>query len=97
MRKMNELQQKYAGLAHAVQSGIAACMSVGWRGAEPKHLRVGIDTQKSDMGALVGLLIKKGVITEEEYAEAILDGLKNEVAGFENLFEEITGKSATFR
>jgi hypothetical protein len=91
-----ELRRKYTELGHAVQSGIAFCMAVGWKGADPKHLRVGIDTQKSDHGALVKLLLEKGVFTEEEYAAALLEGLEQEIAGYQALFKQLTGKDATF-
>ena len=93
---MNEFQEKYVNLAHAVQTGIASCIAVGWSGATPKHLRVGIDTSKSDQGALVKLLIEKGVITEDEYGRVLLEGLENEVKSFERLFEQLTGKTAKF-
>jgi hypothetical protein len=93
---MSEFQEKYVKLAHAVQTGIASCIAAGWSGATPKHLRVGIDTSKSDHGALVKLLIEKGVITEDEYGRALLEGLENEIKGFERLFEHLTGKTAKF-
>lgn len=89
-------QRKYMSLAHAVQSGIASCIAVGWTGTQPKHLRVGIDTQKSDSGALVKLLLDKGIITEEEYGNAILQGLEREIESYQRLFKELTGKDATF-
>lgn len=96
MKNTNEFQKKYVKLAHAMQTGIASCIAVGWTGATQKHLRVGIDTSKSDHGALVKLLLEKGVITEEEYGRALLEGLENEVKGFERLFEQLTGKTAKF-
>jgi hypothetical protein len=44
-----------------------------------KHLRTGINVVMADTGSLVRLLIRKGVITEEEYATSIVDGMQQEV------------------
>ncbi|MEZ4594546.1 MAG: hypothetical protein R3D55_25890 [Chloroflexota bacterium] len=91
-----EFRDEYIKLAHAVQTGIAACIAAGWTGATPKHLRVGIDTSKSDHGALIKLLLEKGVITEGEYQAVLLEGLEREVDGFKSLFQQLTGKKAEF-
>jgi hypothetical protein len=45
----------------------------------PKHLRVGINVAMVDHGALVDLLIKKGLFTEEEYAEVLVESMRKEV------------------
>jgi hypothetical protein len=87
---------RYYTLAHAVQSAIASCMAIGWTGAEPKHLRVGIDTMKSDQGALTKLLLDKGVITEDELESYLLEGLENEIKSYEATFHGLTGTEATF-
>lgn len=50
----------------------------------PKHLRVGHDCRASDHMALVSLLIEKGIITEEEYAERVRLALNDELAGRED-------------
>src|SRR5258708_25671351 len=100
-----QFTQRYVALAHAVQTGI------GWSIAidnpevfdinqdanlcAHKHLRVGIDTNKSDLGAFVRLLVKKGVFTDEEYRLAILEGLENEKHIYENKLSEHFGKQIT--
>jgi hypothetical protein len=100
-----QFTQRYTALAHAVQTGI------GWTIAidnpkvfdinqDPnlcahKHLRVGIDTNKSDLGALARLMIKKGVFTDEEYKLTILEGLENEKRLYEIKLSEHFGKEIT--
>ena len=72
---LEEDKQRYIDAAHAVQSAIALTMGPD---TEPKHLRVGIDTTKSDQGALATLLIEKGVITKAEYFKALADAMERE-------------------
>lgn len=100
-----QFNQRYAALAHAVQTGI------GWKIAidnpdvfdinqdknlcAHKHLRVGIDTNKADLGALCRLLVSKGIITDEEYKIAILEGLENEKKMYEITLSEHFGKDIT--
>lgn len=82
------VEQRYLDAAHAMQSGVRLKMtrdgapddSAFWPGdTSPKHLRVGVNSALSDAGGLVRLLIAKGVITEEEYREAIADAMEREV------------------
>jgi hypothetical protein len=95
----------YKSLGHAVQTGIA------WRiaienpqvpdiNADPnlrahKHLRTGIDTSKSDHGALVQLLINKGLITDEEYVDAMVAGMEREKALYEQELTDHFGRKIT--
>jgi len=60
---------EYLKQAHRVQTAIA--MNPNKTAMEPKHMRTGIDMSKADMAGLVTLLISKGILTREEYAEAI--------------------------
>ncbi len=48
-----------------------------------KQMRVGIDLTKSDMSALVRLLIEKGVFTEVEYYGALATAAEKEAADCE--------------
>lgn len=64
--------ETYEAAAHRMQSATRFLMeSTMYKGGEPKHLRVGINSAMSDQGALAGLLIEKGVFTREEYVEAV--------------------------
>lgn len=66
----------YDAHAHAVQTAIE--FNPNKRALEPKHMRVGIDMSKSDMGGLATLLIAKGVFTQEEYTKALTDAAERE-------------------
>lgn len=49
----------------------------------PKHLRVGVNTALADAGALVKLLIDKGLFTEDEYFDALVESMQREVDAYE--------------
>lgn len=80
---------KYVELCHAMQSGVAIELQHGSKDTEPKHLRVGINTALVDAGSLCKLLVDKGVITHDEYIDAIYEGMKAEVERYE---ERLTKK-----
>lgn len=77
---LDELKARYRELCHAMQTGVAITMGPA---TEPKHLRVGINVAMSDNGALAALLIKKGIITEHELLESLVEGMAREVATYE--------------
>ncbi|RPJ83866.1 MAG: hypothetical protein EHM13_06420 [Acidobacteria bacterium] len=90
-----EFQAEYARLAHAVQTGVGYEHQYGSQDGTPKHLRTGLACSMADIGSLGRLLIAKGLITEAEYFEAILDGLRLEVAAYElRLTERFGGATA---
>jgi hypothetical protein len=95
-----EYLAEYKRLMHAIQTGIGMQISIDNSGADVnldpnlrahKHLRTGIDGSKADFGALARLLIAKGVITEQEYFEALLDGLRREKEMHESELSEHFG------
>lgn len=61
----------YEEAMHGVQTGIAFDINAGSNIATPKHLRVGVDSLFINDAALARLLVKKGIITHEEYTEEI--------------------------
>lgn len=76
--ELQGLRTRYRDLAHAMQSGVE--FSKEFSGdMTPKHLRVGVNMALCDAGALAGLLIKKGLITEKEHLEALVGMLEKEV------------------
>mgnify|MGYP001058149011 CR=1 FL=1 len=79
--RVKELREEYLRLLHAMQTGVAFDPDTSDR--EPKHLRVGVNAAMADQGALAGLLIAKGIFTEEEYVEALVAGMQREVDGYE--------------
>jgi hypothetical protein len=78
--KMRDLGLTYEQAAHGVQTAIAFDMENGGKAATPKHLRVGVDMSKADMLGLTMLLISKGIITQEEYAEHMRLAANEELA-----------------
>lgn len=95
--KIESLSRRWVAAAHKVQTGIAALMNMpgGFRSCETKHLRVGIDTTKADLGSLGRLLVAKGVCTEEELLTAIAEGMEAEAADYEARVSEAFGKKVT--
>ena len=88
----------YADAVHAMQTGVAYEMS-NYRpssatdpdlATSPKHLRVGINSALCDNAALARLLVDKGIITEEEYAEAVRIEMCREVDRYEERNPGIT-------
>lgn len=86
---IQEKAQRYAQLAHAIQSGIEYDKNEFER--EHKHLRLGINTAHTDHAALVSLLMRKGVITEDEYWDALLESLEREVERYEKALSKAYG------
>ncbi len=78
-KNTTQLRDKYLNLVRAMQSGVQMMMNYVHQPTSPKSLRVGINTALSDHGALVALLIERGLITEEEYYEKLVEFMGNEV------------------
>ena len=70
--------ERYEAAAHGMQSGVAFDLERGDQSGTPKHLRVGINAAMADHGALVTLLMAKGLFTEIEYLEALADAMEAE-------------------
>lgn len=86
--KLNNFKEEYFKLAHAIQTGVAYDHEGGSLDGSPKHLRTGLNIAMSDHTSLACLLIKKGIITESEYEDALLIGLKEEVKRYEKQLSE---------
>jgi len=93
--EIEELKARYQAALHAVQSGVRMLIELGDTLAEPKHLRVGVDSAMVNDAALVRLLIKKGVITEREYFELLVEAAEEERASYERELTEKLGKTVT--
>lgn len=78
---MTDFADEYLRLAHAIQSGVAYSTDPAVK--DPKHLRTGIDLRAVEHGALVQLLIDKGVIELGEYHDALLKAMREEIARVE--------------
>lgn len=89
--------ERYLAAAHAMQTGVAYQMEFDPSETNPKHLRTGINSAMVEHGALVGLLIEKGLMTYEEYFKALADNMEREVESYRRKLEERLGKSVTLR
>lgn len=93
--RRTQLLAEYEAAAHAMQSGVAAAQALSPRGGSPKDLRVGINAALVETGVLARLLIEKGVITEEEHAVALRDGMVAEKERYERSLSQATGQKVT--
>lgn len=83
MASLEENKEMYLKCLHAVQTGIAYKMQYDLHETTPKHLRTGINNAIVSNTALVRLLIRKGLITEDEYFESLVAEMKMEVNRYE--------------
>lgn len=89
-----EDRKRYAAATHAVQSGVAMKMNYDPAETTPKHLRTGVNVMMSDLGAIADLLVKKGLITQDEYEKAIADNMEREKKDYEDwLNDRICGQT----
>ena len=93
--EMENLNARYRAALHAVQTGVRTLIEMGDTLATPKHLRVGLDSAQVNDAALVRLLVRKGIITDREYLEAIVAQAEEEKASYEARLSEKTGKKIT--
>lgn len=73
--------RRYFAAAHAMQSATAAQigrMGLNAAGADPKHLRTGLNSAFVGGNALAALLIRKGIIADVEHAEALAVAMEEE-------------------
>jgi hypothetical protein len=84
-----DLERRYHAAAHAVQSGVAMELADDERhgntnpSTSPKQLRTGINMAIVSHGALVRILIAKGLFTEEEYFAELVAGVEDERRQYE--------------
>lgn len=84
---MSENQQeaiaRYEAACHAVRTGIMLLMgSPKYKAAEPKDLRLGIDSAQVSQAAIVELLVRKGIITYDEWYSTLADAMEKEKAEY---------------
>lgn len=89
---MND-RERYIRACHAMQSAVAfelECGSEKVAGATPKYLRVGVNSALVEFGALVKLMVDKGLITLEEFDKALADAMEAEVARYQAIYPGVT-------
>lgn len=90
---IEKAKARYAAAAHAMQSGVAGDMTD--KSLQPKHLRVGINSALVEHGALVGLLLKAGVISEADYYSALADSMEAERDRYAQELSQKLGRPVT--
>lgn len=88
MTTRDDLERRYLAAAHAVQAGVQMEMndsppSDTASAVSPKMLRTGLNLAMVEHGALIRVLISKGLFTEEEYFEELVRGVEAEKAAYE--------------
>lgn len=83
--------RRYLRAAHAVQTGVGLELEHDPASGTPKHLRTGLNLSKAEHGALVRLLIERGLFTEAEYLAAIADAAEAEQHAYEERLTERYG------
>lgn len=92
------MSRSYKQAMHAVQTAIAFEIAMEGEekaGANPKHLRVGINSAMITDFAIANLLIKKGIITQEEYEEAVTEAANKEVDMLQKRLKDKYGLTTT--
>jgi hypothetical protein len=90
------IHQEIAKLSHAIQSGVRMEMELQLNNAAtPKHLRTGVNIALVETGAIGMLLIRKGLVTEEEYYNTLLEKLREEVRDYQRRLSLATGNVVT--
>lgn len=77
---------------HAAMTGAGYSIEYGLVKTNDKHTRNGIDAAHVSHAGLVQLLIKKGIITEEEYLESMLEAWDTEVKRYEKELSDHLGR-----
>jgi hypothetical protein len=77
--------ERYNAALHAVQSGVALEIERRPNGAHsPKHLRTGVNSAMIQNGALVRLMVDKGVITWPEWFDRLALEAEREQKAYED-------------
>lgn len=84
-------RQRYRELCHAMQTGVAYVMEKEPGETTPKHLRVGVNSAMVEHSALSLLLIEKGIISEDEYYDAMNAAMEREVNTYQEKLRHLYG------
>lgn len=76
-----EDKARYLHHSHRMQTGVEYLKDKSDQ--TPKMLRVGVNAAMSDHSGLAGLLIKKGIITFDEYENAMAEAMEREADRYE--------------
>ena len=90
-----EFLVRETALKHAIQTGVMYEQERGSQDGTPKHLRTGLNSALCDHASLVALLVRRGVLTYEEYYDAAIAGLEDEVRRYEQRLSTHYGVTVT--
>src|SRR5690606_4729269 len=89
------LQHRIEDAQHRIEAGAGMEMALSMQNAStPKHLRTGVDSALVFNGALIALLIEKGVFTQEEYYTVAAGMMEEEVRRYETRISAHLGRPA---
>lgn len=91
MTTLEEKKARYWELSHAMQAAVDLKMQKLAKDTSPKHLRVGVNSAMVSQGALVALLMKKGIISEDEYYDELIAAMGREVEMYKQTLRELYG------
>jgi hypothetical protein len=86
--------KRFNQLTHAMQSGVSMQLSDEVHPSmldSIKHLRVGINSCMTQLGALSELLVEKEIITDGEYLDKLIEKMSQEVKRLEDELSEKMG------
>lgn len=92
-KTIDELKQEYFALCHAMQSGVSMKINYDRSDTTPKHLKVGINSAMVETGALAALLMAKGVFTEQEYYQTLVQSMQNEFMLYKDFLSQALGNA----
>lgn len=85
--------ERYITACHAMQTGVAMVMRYGLSQDHTlKHLRTGVNSSMVEHGALLELMVDKGIITLDEYEKYLADAMEREVKLYEEQLSAHLGK-----
>lgn len=88
---LEEKRRHCLSQAHSMQSGVAAEMNIDPAPTQPKHLRVGVNMAMVEHAALVNLLTSKGIITDDEYLDALIEAMDSEIKEYRDRLKQHYG------
>lgn len=100
--------ERYLAAAHGMQTGVmykqtydlkdsmqeGLSQSEGYE-REMKHIRVGTNNALVEHGALISLLVEKGLLTRLEYLKRLADFMENERDLYAKMLSDLIGKDIT--
>lgn len=89
------MNERYEKALHAMQSGVMMEMNFNAKPTDPKHMRVGINSAMVNDSAIANLLMAKGIITSDEYVEAVTVTMEAEAARYEKHLSDHYGIKVT--